>query len=264
MKIHFLSLSLLSAAGAFSANNRISSSVGKSTIESNVVLFAENSGSESATEKKKPLSPKEILAERGLPDPDTHPKIFSDELLDDMKEMLLILETRFQEGPGSIDAADVERFAGMSKNVLTEMKQKEYERLEDAKSPAAASPPAASTTATVVDSEAPTAVASTSVDSFEAVPGTDDPENNEDGPAYSPEGGQGSLAKGTTNTYVIPGMDEMSPDEYQKALQQSIIDRQSQRRTSGRTGNRNTWDYLNSLGGERGYLKEKEDDKLEN
>eukprot|EP00536_Pseudo-nitzschia_multiseries_P003987 jgi/Psemu1/253128/estExt_Genewise1Plus.C_640009 len=243
MKIHFLSLSLLSAAGAFTTNNRISSSVGKATIQSNVLLFAEG---ESSTEKKKPLSAKELVAQQraksGLPDPDEHPKLFSDELLDDMKEILLILEKRIQDGPGSIDSVEVDNFVGMSKNVLTEMKQKEYDRLEDAKSPSAGSSTAASSTAT-------------------AVVGENDPEHNEDGPAYDPKGGSGSLAKGTVNTYVIPGMDEMSPEEYQKALQKSISDRQAQRRKNVRTGNRNTWDYLNNLSGERGQLK---DDEFEN
>lgn len=261
MKIHFLSLSLLSAAGAFTTNNRISSSVGKATIQSNVLLFAEG---ESSTEKKKPLSAKELVAQQraksGLPDPDEHPKLFSDELLDDMKEILLILEKRIQDGPGSIDSVEVDNFVGMSKNVLTEMKQKEYDRLEDAKSPSAGSSTAASSTATAVVGESPSqASASVAPAATEFPP--DDPEHNEDGPAYDPKGGSGSLAKGTVNTYVIPGMDEMSPEEYQKALQKSISDRQAQRRKNVRTGNRNTWDYLNNLSGERGQLK---DDEFEN
>ena len=34
------------------------------------------------------------------------------------------------------------------------------------------------------------------------------------------------LAKGTTNTYLIPGMDEMSAEEYRDNLQKTIIARQ--------------------------------------
>ena len=51
----------------------------------------------------------------------------------------------------------------------------------------------------------------------------------------------------------------MSPDEYRKALQQSIIDRQSERKKSGRYGNMQTWDYLNNLTGESGVLKSKDE-----
>jgi len=84
--------------------------------------------------------------------------------------------------------------------------------------------------------------------------------DNEDGPAYDPAGGQGSLAKGTRNTYVIPNMNEMSPEEYQKALQQSIIDEQAERRKKigAGYGNRATWDYLNNLSGESGLLRKDE------
>ena len=84
-------------------------------------------------------------------------------------------------------------------------------------------------------------------------------EDNEDGPAYDPSGGQGSLAKGTTNTYVIDRMDEMSPEEYQKALQETISKRQEERRKqlmkTGGYGNRASWDYLNNLTGESGQLR---------
>ena len=51
----------------------------------------------------------------------------------------------------------------------------------------------------------------------------------------------------TVNTYIIPGMDEMTTEEYRAALQQSLIDRQSRRKQSGVTGNRATWDYLKQL-----------------
>lgn len=257
MKIHFLSISFLSVAGAFSTTNTCSSLSGRTTFESNTLLFAEN---------KKPLSPKEILdqqrAKHDVTDPDKHPKLFSDELLDDMKEILLLLEKRIQEGPGSIDAAEVEKFAGMSKNVQDEMKQKEYERLEDAKSPSAGSSPAAVGTTTTVVNETPTTAASAGVDTTEK-PSPAVQSSMEEGPAYSPDGGQGSTPRGTRNTYVIPGMDEMSPEEYQKALQDSIIQRQDKRKTSGAYGNRNTWDYLNNLSGDSGVLK-KVEDKSEN
>lgn len=71
----------------------------------------------------------------------------------------------------------------------------------------------------------------------------------DEGPAYDGSGGMG-LAKGTANTYIIPGMEEMSPEEYRAALQKSVIDRQSNRHSGrdGMVGNRAAHQYLDSLG----------------
>lgn len=41
------------------------------------------------------------------------------------------------------------------------------------------------------------------------------------------------LARGTTNTYVIPGMDEMTPEEYRTKLQENISARQVSRKPLG-------------------------------
>ena len=238
MKLYFLSFALFSLADAFST---------------------------------KPLSPKEILAQQreksGLPDPDKHPKLYSDELLDDMKDVLLLLEKRVQGGQGSISSAEVDNFVTMSNNILVEMKEKEYQRLEDASSPAPAPAPASPPAATAVATEASTATevsaaaatpvvensAPSSLESTEEASEEYDAEL--EGPGYSPAGGQGSIPKDTTNTYIIPGMDAMSPEEYQAALQKSIIDRQAKRKETGLYGNRNTWDYLNNLSGDTGVLK---------
>ena len=76
--------------------------------------------------------------------------------------------------------------------------------------------------------------------------------SNDEGPAYDGQGGFG-LARGTKNTYVIPGMDEMSPEEYRAKLQESISARQAKRREeaikSGVIGNRSSNGYLETLGG---------------
>lgn len=71
----------------------------------------------------------------------------------------------------------------------------------------------------------------------------------DEGPAYDGKGGMG-LAKGTANTYIIPGMDEMSPEEYRKALQKSVSDRQTRRHSNrgGMVGNRAAHQYLDNLG----------------
>ena len=71
----------------------------------------------------------------------------------------------------------------------------------------------------------------------------------DEGPAYDGTGGMGQ-ARGTRNTYVIPGMDEMTAEEYQKELQRSVIARQEERRvaTRGIIGNRASHSYLDQLG----------------
>jgi len=75
---------------------------------------------------------------------------------------------------------------------------------------------------------------------------TDD--SDDEGPAYDGKGGMG-LSRGTANTYIIPGMDEMTADEYQAALAQSVIDRSRQKRAAGSVrGNKLTTDYMASLG----------------
>jgi len=261
MKHHYLSFSLFSLASAFSNTNRdllLPSSSRGTAIDSNIVLSAEDSGSISASEKKKPL--REILAEQRakqeLPDPDKHPKLYSDESLDEMKDILLLLEKRVQGGQGSISAAEVEKFVTMSNSVLVEMKQKEYERLEDATSSSSGLSPGDSSSAATTATTA--SESSTKTMTATAVVVEKPPVNTSEGPAYDPSGGQGSIPKGTTNTYVIAGMDEMSPEEYRDALQQSIIARQDVRRSTGTYGNRNTWDYLNNLSGDNGVLKKDE------
>ena len=56
--------------------------------------------------------------------------------------------------------------------------------------------------------------------------------------------------KGTRNTYIIPGMDEMDGEEYRDALQQSVIDRiEARRRAGGPLGNRASNGYLSQLNG---------------
>jgi hypothetical protein len=237
------------------------------------------------TTRKKPLSPKEILERQremqGLSaDEDEYPKLFEDEMLDNMKQMLLSLEKRVQEGPGSLTILEVEEFMSMSQSVLTDMKEKERQRLQDAATPPSPQPsPFASIETAAVATVAPStpalqtatasptsAVAMTDLSSTTLPPPTievqkstakEELENAEDGPAFDPSGGNGSLARGTRNTYVIPNMDEMSPEEYQKALQQSLFDQQVARRKRMQAGygNRASWDYLNNLTGESGQLK---------
>ena len=71
-----------------------------------------------------------------------------------------------------------------------------------------------------------------------------------DAEALARGGGYG-LAAGTTNTYAIPGMDEMSPQEYRDKLQETVSARQAERRkqaiASGNIGNRSSTGYLDGL-----------------
>jgi hypothetical protein len=76
-------------------------------------------------------------------------------------------------------------------------------------------------------------------------------DNESEGPAY--DGTGFGVAKGTANTYMIDGMDEMTAEEYQAALAQEVIERARKRRygLGGAHGNRQTLDYMNSLSGGR-------------
>jgi hypothetical protein len=196
-----------------------------------------------------PLSNEEIFARaqqakeetQDMPPP---PKIFEDDMLNDtMQAALLLLEKRVQEGPLTI--GDVDQLTSQLAKIRFEMKQNQHKKpLRPLTAVAAASPgPSSSSSAA-----APRVI---DMDTLSA--------DDEEGPAYNGRGGMGQAA-GTANTYVIPGMDEMTADEYQAALEQTIIDRQRQRRYSGdATGNRSTWNYLNSLTGESGILKKGSD-----
>ena len=72
--------------------------------------------------------------------------------------------------------------------------------------------------------------------------------SNDEGPVYDGSGGMGQ-PRGTVNTYAIEGMEEMTSEEYIKALQNKVIETQRERRESGRIGSHGTWNYLNQLSG---------------
>ena len=266
MKLQLLSISSLSLLllllqvtekHAFSSTTSCSSR--NRVVDSNhnpIVLSAaaDESSDKSTKIRNKPLTPAEILArqreKQGLSADADEPKLYSDEILNNLQQILLTMEKRVKEGPGSVTSSEVDEFVVMSQNVLDEMKQKEYERLQDASSSASSTP------------------ASTPVDVTASSTIVTNPDDNSEGPAFSASGGNGSLAKGTTNTYIIPGMDEMNTEEYRDALQKSISDRQAARKGTGNYGNRQTWDYLNNLNGEasgpsKGIEKKEEEKKKE-
>lgn len=211
-------------------------------------------------EKKKPLTSADILARArkaaGMPEeelPSEGPQLFEEAQLDDIQQSLLTLEKRVKGGPGSISLLELEEFQIMTGRVLKDMKEKEQERIKDLASGNApsSSPPSPVLEAAVepTTTETTTATAATPVEKDVTSEKPKYTINEEEGPEYDGTGGMG-LAKGTTNTYIIPGMDEMSPEEYQAALQKSISDRQTRRKESGTYGNRATSDYLSNLNGE--------------
>ena len=180
------------------------------------------------------------------------PMLFDDNILNDMQSALLKLERRVQEGPGSLSILDVEELSGEMSRIMKEMHQNPHRRaLRPSERDASDSNPS-----TLQNPPKP-------LESVQSEPKrTVIDTSNDEGPAYDGTGGMGQ-PQGTVNTYVIEGMDGMSPEEYQKALQDSIIERQRKRRASGTTGNRATWDYLTSLGGSTGVIKTDEDSKAD-
>lgn len=213
---------------------------------------------------------------------------FDEALLDDMKTCLVMLEKRVKEGPGSLSNEDIELMRVASTRVLSEINEHgSGARDGSAGTTAVVPPPSTTTTATVTEKPRmdPTIEAMVRPDNFNedtavvtpvasanpsryssasaladtisaaaAATSTDPPiqfheTSDEEGAAYTGKGGMG-LATGTRNTYVIPGMDEMSPEEYRKALQESVSERQRQRREkrSGLVGTRAALQYLDQLG----------------
>jgi hypothetical protein len=176
-------------------------------------------------------------------------KLFKDELLDEMQQCLQKLERRVREGPGALSLLEVEDFDFSTRRILQEMKLNEHNRPKPVPAiPDGVSAPrqAAVAVATLPQQPQGQGQLQPQVPSSSNQQRVTDTSQDE-GPAYDGSGGMG-LSKGTVNTYVIPGMDEMSPEEYQVALQKSISDRQKKRQETGGYGNITVKDYLNNLG----------------
>lgn len=222
--------------------------------QTSLVLSAETE----APEKKKATSAADILARArksaGLPEEEDAPKIFEESLYDDMQQILQTLERRVKGGPGSLSLPEVEELSTKVDRVLVEMKEKEQERVQ---SLSAAAPAAA---AAVQEAPAQAATVEAAPPAVETLKPKEIVDNSEDeGPEFDgPIGG----VRDTRNTYAIPGMEEMNPEEYQKALAQMVIERSRASKKAGRMfGNLATWDYLNHLGDAGGiYGKESSDE----
>jgi hypothetical protein len=168
------------------------------------------------------------------------PTIFEDAVLQDMQQALLALELRVKQGPGSLSALQVEELDGQLQRIMDDMRVNQHKKpVRPERTAEAPAPPVAAAAAPVA-----------------APASSNQPEHNdEDGAAYDGEGGMG-LSRGTSNTYHLEGMDEMSPEEYRDNLQKSVSDRQDARKKSGEYGNRQSWSYMQSLTGQiEGPLK---------
>ena len=195
-----------------------------------------------------PLSNEEIFAraqqtkqqQREQQDAEPAPMLFDDDMLADMQAALLLMEERVKSGPGSLSLLQVDQLQAQLSKIRKEMIENEHLR-----------PSKPVPQAQLLSSESGSPVVAT-VDAAPQIIDMDTP--SDEGKAYDGHGGMGQAAD-TVNTYIIPGMDAMSPEEYQKTLQASVIARQQRRKETGVTGNRSSWDYLNSLTGETGVLK---------
>ena len=234
---------IIESTGAFTINNT-----------AGVVVTSAQSAAKSQLHA---LTAKDILARArkavGQPEEDDEsPQIFDDEIMEDMQQSLLILEKRVKGGPGSLNKEDVADLGTLTGRIINEMNA----FIQNGGEPP--SKPAPSEAATAVMSEyskalvtprnaAPGGEARSLLPNLPAATGSSDAvDNDEEGQGYDGTGGMG-LAKGTVNTYVIPGMDEMTGEEYRQALQESVSARQAARRASGVTGNKSSQNYLDAL-----------------
>eukprot|EP00956_Cyclotella_meneghiniana_P013101 scaffold18788_cov66-Cyclotella_meneghiniana.AAC.1 len=200
------------------------------------------------------------------------PKLFTKDIYNDFQSALLKLEKRVSQGRGALTSGEVHEFELETGRIVEEMKDPEGMKSKIATGYASTgqgqvgSNPTASTTPTIQPatspplqaniSRPPTSEVATKQQAPASRPQITDLSEDE-GPSWDGEGGFG-LARGTTNTYVIPGMDEMTPEEYREKLQASVSARQAKRREeamkSGIIGNRSSNGYLDTLsrGGSQG------------
>lgn len=77
-----------------------------------------------------------------LEDDETPPKLFEDDILDDIQQSLLKLETRVKGGPGSLTKQQVAEFEASTQRILQEMK--EFNASGGASGPSSTASPGAS------------------------------------------------------------------------------------------------------------------------
>ena len=158
------------------------------------------------------------------------PSLYDDEMLQKMQSVLVLLDQRAVSGPQSLLPNDIELLDSNLKFILDEMRRNQHlkpSRPSPSASSSSSTPPSTTTASTA------TTTASRSITNQGYSDGDDASDVIDDNT--------------TTNTYIIPNMEQMTPAEYQEELQRTVIEHQKVRRATGVTGNRSSWNYMNSL-----------------
>ena len=158
------------------------------------------------------------------------PSLYDDEMLQKMQSVLVLLDQRAVSGPQSLLPNDIELLDSNLKFILDEMRRNQHLKPSRPSPSASSSSTPPSTTATTSTA---TATSSRSITNQGYSDGDDASDVIDDNT--------------TTNTYIIPNMEQMTPAEYQEELQRTVIEHQKVRRATGVTGNRSSWNYMNSL-----------------
>jgi len=209
-----------------------------------------SSFSSSKTSLHMALTSKDILARArkavGAPEEEDEeaPKIFEDDVLDGMQNTLLLLEKRVKNGPRSLSHDEIQSLDQLTKKIIQDMNA--FESSGAAAAAVQPAPPVQAQVPLQPQQQVQREPQKTLTDLPPAAGPLDPEYNPEEGSAYVGKGGLG-LAAGTTNTWVIDGMDEMTGEEYRQALQEQVSARQSMRRSDGTTGNLSSNNYLDNL-----------------
>lgn len=192
--------------------------------------------------------------------PESAPLQYNQAILDDMQHVLLALERRIKDGLGALSYNEVVEMEDRMSRILFEMKSNRNQPV--LRPPATSGEPTLTTATTtpvprvsIPPPTRPSRPMGELTPAAEALAQAPRPPittrkaidiSEDEGPKYDGRGGMGQPV-GTINTYYLPGMDDMTSDEFRLSLQQSLIDRQRQRRESGIVGNRSSADYLRNL-----------------
>jgi len=152
----------------------------------------------------------------GVVEEEEFQSLFTKELRVDMAEVLTKLERRVKEGPGALSVLEVETLQHELGRILDEMKANEHnkpprpprEEASDEKAPSR--PPPVSSSQSLLHAD-PDAIATLNEDSRAAPSENVRDASQDEGPAFDGRGGMGQ-PRGTVNTYIIPGMDEMNAE----------------------------------------------------
>jgi hypothetical protein len=170
------------------------------------------------------------------------PSLYDDEMLQRMQSVLTLLDQRAVQGPQSLLPHDIEQLDTNLQYILEEMRRNQHlkpQRPSPSSSSSSSSSSAATTTAAVPSSIPSSTSTSTTISS--------NPQNTFQGYSDGDDASDVIDDNTTTNTYIIPNMEQMTPAEYQYELQRTVIEHQKVRRSTGVTGNRASWNYMNTL-----------------